>query len=119
MIKKYFKNNSKIIILLKYEWIKNNFETTVTNCGYKENCKTTVTDCGFKDIYETFKTTVTNGSFTHLKKNSYKYLRGYKKISLTNILRWVLFLPFFFYQWIILNLNSSKHFIDDPSYIYI
>ena len=60
MIKKYFKNNIKIIILLKHEWTKNNFETTIINCGSKENCKTTVNDCGFKDIYKNFKTTVTN-----------------------------------------------------------
>ena len=33
MIKKYFKNNIKIIIPLKHGWTKNNFETTVTNCG--------------------------------------------------------------------------------------
>ena len=24
-------------------WIKNNFEITVTNYGFKENCKTTIT----------------------------------------------------------------------------
>ena len=92
MIKKYFKNNAKIIIPLKHGWIKNNFETIVTNCAFKENCKTTVTDCGFKDIYETFKITVTDYGFTHLKKNPYRCLRGCKKISLTNILRWVQFL---------------------------
>ena len=33
-----------------------------------ENCKTIVTYCGFKDIYETFKTTITNDGFIHLKK---------------------------------------------------
>ena len=33
-----------------------------------ENCKTIVTYCGFEDIYETFKTTVTNDGFIHLKK---------------------------------------------------
>ena len=71
MIKKYFKNNIKIIIPLKHGWTKNNFETAVTNCGFKENCKTTVTDCGFKDIYETFKTTVINGGFIHLEKKIY------------------------------------------------
>ena len=68
MIKKYFKNNIKIIILLKHRWTKNNFETTVSNCGSKENWKTTVTDCGFKDIYETFKITVTDDGFTLKKK---------------------------------------------------
>ena len=35
MIKKYFKNNIKIIIPLKHGWTKNNFETAVTNCGFK------------------------------------------------------------------------------------
>ena len=45
--KKYFKNNIKIIIPLKHGWTKNNFKTTVTNCGFKENCKTTVTNGGF------------------------------------------------------------------------
>ena len=95
MIKKYFKNNIKIIILLKHVWTINNFKTAVTNSGSKENCNTTVIDCGFKDIYETFKTTVTNGGFTHLKKNPCRCLRRCKKISLTNILRLVLFLPFF------------------------
>ena len=65
MIKKYFKNNIKIIILLKRVWIKNNFETTVTNCGFKENSKATVCDCGFNDISETFKTIVTNGGFLY------------------------------------------------------
>ena len=34
--KKYFKNNIKITILLKRMWIKNNFEITVTNCGFKD-----------------------------------------------------------------------------------
>ena len=53
--KKYFKNNIKITILLKRGCIKNNFETTVTNCDFKENCKITVTCYDFKDIYETFK----------------------------------------------------------------
>ena len=50
--KEYFKNNIKIIIALKRRWIKNNFETTITNCG-------------FKDISETFKTIVTKGGFLH------------------------------------------------------
>ena len=50
--KEYFKNNIKITILLKRVWIKNNFETTITNCG-------------FKDISETFKTIVTNGGFLY------------------------------------------------------
>ena len=52
--KEYFKNNIKITILLKWVWIKNNFEITVTNCG-------------FKDIFKTFKTIVTNGDFLYLK----------------------------------------------------
>ena len=68
MIKKYFKNNIKIIILLKHEWTKNNFETIVTNCGFKKNCKITVINCDFKDIYETFKITIINYGFTHFKK---------------------------------------------------
>ena len=91
MIKKYFKNNAKIIIPLKHGWIKNNFETIVTNCAFKENCKTTVTDCGFKDISGTFKTTVTNDGFTHLKKKIMWMLTWIQNISLTNILRCVLF----------------------------
>ena len=53
--KEYFKNNIKIIILLKRAWIKNNFEITVINYGFKKNCKIIVCDCGFKDIFETFK----------------------------------------------------------------
>ena len=56
--KEYFKNNIKIIILLKWVWIKNNFETTVTNCG-------------FKDISETLKITVTDNGFLHLKREIY------------------------------------------------
>ena len=36
-------------------WIKNNFEITVTNCG-------------FKDVFKIFKITVTNSDFLHLKK---------------------------------------------------
>ena len=32
-----------------------------------------------------------------------------EKTTLTNILRWILFLPFFFYKHIILDLNSPKH----------
>ena len=63
--KKYFKNNIKIIILLKRTWIKNNFETIVINCGFKENYKTTVCDCSSKDISETFKITVINSGFLH------------------------------------------------------
>ena len=43
--------------------IKNNFETTIINYGYKENCKITVYECGFKDISKAFKTTVSNGGF--------------------------------------------------------
>ena len=50
---------------LKRGWIKNNFETTVTNCGSNENNKTIVTDCGFKDISKIFKTTLNNGGFLH------------------------------------------------------
>ena len=49
--KEYFKNNIKITILLKWAWIKNNFETAITNFGFNENNKTTVYDCGFKDIF--------------------------------------------------------------------
>ena len=80
MIKKYFKNNIKIIILLKYGWTKNNFETIVINCGFKKNCKITVTNCGFKNIYETFKITVIIYSFTYLKKfinYSFTYLKKF------------------------------------------
>ena len=58
MIKKYFKNNIKIIILLKHEWTKNNFETTVNNYGFKKNCKIIIINCGIKDIYKTFKITM-------------------------------------------------------------
>ena len=56
LIKKYFKNNIKITILLKHVWIKNNCKTTVTNCGFKGNYKTMVCNYGFKDI--SFKTIV-------------------------------------------------------------
>ena len=111
----------KNILSLKWRWIKNNFETTVTNCGFKENCKTiicncgfkdisfkttvskcgskrncktTVCNCGFKDIFVSFKTTITNGGFLHLK--FMWMLTWIKKITLTNILKWILFLPFFF-----------------------
>ena len=85
--KEYFKNNIKITILLKRVWIKNNFETTVTNYG-------------FKDIFKTFKTTITNGDFLYLKIKNKKnksmwMLTCIQNISLTNILKWVLFLPFF------------------------
>ena len=48
-------------------WIKNNFETTIINYDFKKNCKTTVCDCGFKDISKTFKITVINDGFLHLK----------------------------------------------------
>ena len=65
LIKKYFKNNIKITIPLKYVQIKNNCKTTVCNCGFKGNCKTTVCNCGFKDISTTFKITVTNSGFLH------------------------------------------------------
>ena len=70
MVKKYFKNNIKIIILLKHGWTKNNFETTITDCDFKENYKITITNCDFKNIYETFKITVINDGFTYLKKKS-------------------------------------------------
>ena len=38
--------------------------------------KPTITDCDFKNIYETFKITVTNDDFTHLrqKKNVHVYV---------------------------------------------
>ena len=55
--------------------IKNNCKTTVNNYDFKENCKTTVCNCGFKDIFVSFKITVTNGSFLHLKKKLCGYLR--------------------------------------------
>ena len=85
--KEYFKNNIKITILLKRAQIKNNFETTITNCNFKKNCKTTITNCDFKDIFKTFKTTITNGGFLHLKKKIMWMLTCIQKISLTNILR--------------------------------
>ena len=56
LIKKYFKNDIKIITPLKWGWIKNNYKTTVTNRGFKGNCKITVCNCGFKDT--SFKTIV-------------------------------------------------------------
>ena len=65
MIKKYFKNNIKIAIPLKRKWIKNNFETIVTNCGFKKNCKTIDYDYDFKDISTIFKITFTNSNFLH------------------------------------------------------
>ena len=40
------------------------------------------------------------------KKVSMWILMWIQKITLTNILKWILFLQFFFYQWIILYLNS-------------
>ena len=43
------------------------FKTTVSNCGSKRNYKTTVYNCGFKDIFVSFKITVINGDFLHLK----------------------------------------------------
>ena len=52
-------------------WIKNNRKTTVNNYDFKGNCKTTVCNCGFKDIFVSFKITVTNGSFLHLKIKIY------------------------------------------------
>ena len=95
MIKKYFKNNIKIIILLKYGWTKNNFEITITNHGSKENCKIIITYCDFKDIYETFKIIIITGGFIYFKKkNSYRCLYGCKKINLTNILRCIIFTYF-------------------------
>ena len=63
--KKYFKNNIKITILLKRACIKNNFETIVTNYD-------------FKDIFETFKITVINNDFLHLKKI---YMNAYVNIK--------------------------------------
>ena len=70
----------KNILPLKWRWIKNNFETIVSNCDFKENCKIIVCDCGFKHIFEIFKTTVTNGGFLHLKKNPYGCLCEYKRL---------------------------------------
>ena len=105
LIKKYFKNNIKIITPLKWGWIKNNYKITVTNCGFKGNCKTTVCNCGFKETsfktavsncgsnrnYKTtvcnydfkeisisFKTTITNGDFLYLK--SMWCLRGQRRL---------------------------------------
>ena len=66
MINNILKIILKSQILLKRTWIKNNFEITITNCG-------------FKDISKTFKTTVTNGGFLYLKKkNICGCLREYK-----------------------------------------
>ena len=48
-------------------WIKNNCKIIIINYDFKGNCKTTVCNCGFKDISITFKTTVTNCDFLHLK----------------------------------------------------
>ena len=79
---------------MKMGWIKNSFETTVTNYDSKENCKTTIYDGGFKDIFETLKLQLSTVVLYTWKKI---YVDAYviQKITLTNILRWVLFLPFF------------------------
>ena len=52
--------------------------------------KPTITDCDFKNIYETI--IVINDGFTHLRQKKSTCLREYKRINLTNILRWLLFL---------------------------
>ena len=52
--------------------------------------------CGFKEMSISFKTTVTNGGFLHLK--SMWMLTWTKKTTLTNIFKWILFLSFFFYK---------------------
>ena len=83
-----FLNNCGLIVImiknilpLKWRWIKNNFETTVTNCGFKENCKTTILNCGFKYIFETFKIIVINSGFLRLKKKkSCGCSRAYKRL---------------------------------------
>ena len=61
MINNILKIILKSQILLKWTWIKNNFEITITNCG-------------FKDIFKTFKTTVTNGDFLYFKKKIYTWM---------------------------------------------
>ena len=108
LIKKNFKNNIQSITPLKWGRNKNNCKTTVSNCGFKEtsfktavsncgskrNCKTIVCNCGFKEISVSFKTTVTNGGFLHLK--SMWMLTWIKKTTLANIFKWILFLSFFF-----------------------
>ena len=83
------------------------FETTVTNCGFKENCKTTTRDCGFKDIFGNFKTTITNGGFSTFKKkkfhmDSYMDRKDYfdKYFGRSTILT-----IFFFFKRIILDLK--------------
>ena len=78
--------------------IKNNCKTTVTNCGFKEtsfktavsNCgskrnyKITVYNCDFKEISVSFKTTVTNNGFLHLKS---MWMLTWTKTTLTNIFK--------------------------------
>ena len=58
----------KNILPLKWRWIKNNFKTTVTNCGFKENCKIIICNCIFKNIFENFKIIVNKRWFFTLKK---------------------------------------------------
>ena len=67
----------------------------------------TCRDYGFKDIFETFKTTIINGDFLHLKKkihvDAYVDTKDYfdKYFEMGTILT-------IFFTWIILILNSKK-----------
>ena len=88
-----FKGNCKTTVC-NYGFKDTSFKTTISNYGSKRNCKTTVCNCGFKDISVSFKTIVTNGGFLHLK--SMWMLMWIKKTTLTYILKWILFLSFFF-----------------------
>ena len=62
-------------------------KSIVTNCDFKGNCKITVYKCGFKEISVSFKITVTNNGFLHLK--SMWMFTWIKKTTLTNILKWI------------------------------
>ena len=75
------------------------FETTVTNCGFKENCKTTTHDYGLRIFLELLKPQSPTVVFLHSKKkNSTWIVTWTKKIVLTNILGGALFSLFFFLQ---------------------
>ena len=90
-----FKGNCKTTVC-NCSFKDTSFKTTVSNCGSKRNCKITVCNYGFKEISISFKTTVTNDGFLYLK--SMWILTWIKKTILTNILKWILFLSFFFYK---------------------
>ena len=61
-----FKGNCKITVY-NCGFKDTSFKTTVSICGSKRDCKTIIYNCGFKKISVSFKTTVTNGDFLHLK----------------------------------------------------